>query len=206
MSTATPTTTTAGHHQHKPRYETDHAELEIEAPVLAGYLAEFDSVDSILSAAEKVRDAGYRRWDVHSPFPIHGMDDAMGIHPTMLPWLVLGGGLTGMLGGLALQVFTNSIDYSFLISGKPYVSLPAFIPVIFECTIAGAAFTAVFGMLALNKLPMLYNPLFKSERFRRVTNDRFFVVVDATDANFDEDETLKLLESLGPVAVERFED
>jgi hypothetical protein len=210
MSTTTTTSTTppttTGHHQHRPRYETDHAELEIEAPVLAGYLAEFDSVDAILAAAEKVRDAGYRRWDVHTPFPIHGMDDAMGIHPTILPWLVLIGGLSGMLGGLALQVYTNAIDYPFLISGKPLVSLPAFIPVIFECTIAGAAFTAVFGMLALNKLPMLYNPLFKSERFRRVTNDRFFVVVDATDPNFEEGETLKLLESLNPVAVERFED
>src|SRR5688572_31639947 len=99
----------------------------------------------------------------------------------------------GLLGGLALQIYTNSIDYHMFISGKPLASLPAFIPVMFETTIAGAAFTAVFGMLILNKLPMLYNPLFKSERFRRVTNDRFFVVIDATDAHFDEVETEKLL-------------
>jgi hypothetical protein len=191
---------------HRPRYETTLPEHEREEEVLAGYLAEFDSVDTILAAAEKVRDAGYRRWDVHSPFPVHGMDDAMGIRPTILPWLVAVGGVTGLVAGLALQVFTNSIDYPFFISGKPLVSMPAFIPVIFECTIAGAAFTAVFGMLVLNKLPMLYNPLFKSERFRRVTNDRFFVVIDATDPNFDEVETEKLLQSLNPIAIERFTD
>jgi hypothetical protein len=116
------------------------------------------------------------------------------------------GGLAGLLGGVALQIYTNSIDYPYFISGKPLVSMPAFIPVIFETTIAGAAFTAVFGMLVLNKLPMLYNPLFKSERFRRVTNDRFFIAVDATDPNFDEKQTETLLRSLNPIALERFTD
>ena len=210
---ATPTQQTGPRHHgdvtpdgHQPRYEREHAELEHEQEVLAGYLAEFDTVDAILAAAEKVRDAGYRRWDTHTPFPVHGMDDAMGIRPTILPWLVAMGGVAGLIAGLALQVFTNAIDYKMFISGKPLVSLPAFIPVIFETTIAGAAFTAVFGMLVLNKLPMLYNPLFKSERFRRVTNDRFFVVIDATDPSFDEVETEKLLQSLNPIAIERFTD
>ena len=193
-------------HGHQPRYERELAELETEQQVLAGYLAEFDSVDAILAAAEKVRDAGYRRWDTHTPFPVHGMDDAMGIRPTILPWLVAAGGVMGLLGGLALQIYTNSINYPFFISGKPLVSLPAFIPVIFECTILVAAFTAVFGMLLLNKLPMLYNPLFKSERFRRVTNDRFFLAIDATDPNFDERDTEQLLRSLNPTALERFTD
>ena len=196
-------TTPQGHH---PRYETVVAEMETERPVLAGYLAEFDSVEGILAAAEKVRDAGYRRWDTHTPFPVHGMDDAMGIRPTILPWLVALGGVSGLLGGLVLQWYTMAWDYPLFVSGKPLFSLPAFIPVIFECTIAGAAFTAVFGMLVLNKLPMLYNPLFKSERFRRVTSDRFFVVIDATDPLFDEKETLALLETTGPAAVEKFED
>jgi hypothetical protein len=180
--------------------------METEQEVLAGYLAEFDSVEGILAAAEKVRDAGYRRWDTHTPFPVHGMDDAMGIRPTILPWLVLIGGVSGLLAGLVLQWFTMAWDYPMFISGKPLFSLPAFIPVIFETTIAGAAFTAVFGMLVLNKLPMHYNPLFKSERFRRVTSDRFFVVIDATDPAFDEKETLSLLQSLNPVAIEKFED
>ena len=211
MATTTQQTPPAQHGDttpggHRPRYESTLPEMEIEREVLAGYLAEFDSVEGILAAAEKVRDAGYRRWDTHTPFPVHGMDDAMGIRPTILPWLVLIGGVSGLLAGLVLQWYTMAWDYPMFISGKPLFSLPAFIPVIFECTIAGAAFTAVFGMLILNKLPMLYNPLFKSERFRRVTSDRFFVVIDATDRNFDEAETLKLLQSLNPVAVERFED
>ncbi|HYO07921.1 MAG TPA: DUF3341 domain-containing protein [Tepidisphaeraceae bacterium] len=192
--------------EHQPRYETTHAEMEVEAPVLAGYMAEFDNVDSVLAAAERVREAGFRRWDVHSPFPIHGIDEAMNIRPTILPWLVLGGGTTGLIVGLLMQWWMMAVDYPYFISGKPLFSLPAFIPVIFECTIAGAAFTAVFGMLLLNKLPMFYNPLLKSERFRRVTNDRFFVVIDATDPRFDEAGTERFLRSLNPIAVERFED
>lgn len=191
---------------HRPRYETTLPELESEREVLAGFLAEFDAVETILAAAEKVRDAGYRRWDVHTPFPIHGMDDAMGIRPTILPWLVAIGGFAGLCGGLAMQIYMNAINYPYFVSGKPLVSLPAFVPVVFECTIAGAAFTAVFGMLVLNKLPMLYNPLFKSERFRRVTNDRFFIAIDATDPKFDEAETERLLQSLNPITLERFTD
>src|SRR4051812_1084499 len=100
--------------EHHPRYEVgDHAELEHETAVLAGYLAEFTDVDSILAAAEKVRDAGYRLWDTHSPFPIHGMDDAMGIRPTILPWLVLGAGLFGLGGGLLMQWWMMAVDYKY---------------------------------------------------------------------------------------------
>lgn len=191
---------------HKPRYESTQAELESDQEILAGYLAEFDNVDAVIAAAEKVRDSGFRLWDVHSPFPIHGIDDAMGIRPTILPWLVLGGGLAGLIAGLVLQVWTMGIDYPYLISGKPLISMPAFIPVIFETTIAGAAFTAVFGMLLLNKLPLHYNPLLKSDRFRRVTNDRFFIVIDATDPAFDEVKTREFLNTLNPIAVESYED
>jgi hypothetical protein len=180
--------------------------MAIEVPELAGFLAEFPDVDSVMAAAHKVRDAGFTRWDVHSPFPIHGIDAAMGIRPTILPWLVMGGGVFGLLGGIIMQIWMNAIDYPYFVSGKPLVSGPAFVPVTFECTILGAALTAVFGMLILNKLPMLYNPLFKSERFRRVTSDRFFIVIDATDARFDEAATEQFLQSLNPTAVERFED
>src|SRR3954454_2244828 len=104
------------------------------APELVGLLAEYDDIDAILNAARTVRRAGFLRWDVHSPFPIHGIDYAMGIKPTILPWLVLGAGLFGLVGGILLQWFTNAFDYPFLISGKPIWSLPANIPVIFECT------------------------------------------------------------------------
>jgi hypothetical protein len=190
--------------QRRPRYEQ--AEFEVERPVLAGYLAEFDEVGEVIAAAQKVRDAGYRRWDVHSPFPIHGIDEAMNIRPTILPWLVLAGGLFGLGGGLLMQWWMMARDYPFMISGKPYFSLPAFIPIIFECTILCASFTAVFAMLLLNKLPTHYNPLLKSERFRRVTNDRFFISIDATDRKFDETRTMELLKSLGPIGIERYED
>ncbi|HMO25850.1 MAG TPA: DUF3341 domain-containing protein [Tepidisphaeraceae bacterium] len=184
---------------------------------LVGYMAEFDNVDDLLAAARTVRDAGYSKWDVHSPFPIHGIDAAMGVKMTILPWIVLGGGLTGLLGGLLLTYWANAADYTlpflrnlepyqYLISGKPVWSLPANIPVIFETTVLLAAFGAVFGMLLLNKLPMLHNPLFNSERFRRVTDDRFFVVIEAADPRFDTAGTAQLLESLRPLSIERVED
>lgn len=178
-----------------------------EEPIeLVGLLAEYETVDAVVNAAAKVRKAGFSRWDVHSPFPIHGIDHVMGIRPTVLPWIVLGGGLSGLIGGLVLQWYCNAYDYPIIISGKPFWSLPANIPVIFECTVLLSALTAVFGMFALNRLPQLYNPLFKSERFRRVTDDRFFIVVDASDRRFDEAETTKLLQDSGAVAIERIED
>src|SRR4051794_40084609 len=108
-------------------------------PLLAGLLAEFEDVDGVLNAAQHVRDAGYTRWDVHTPFPVHGMDQAMGIKPTLLPWLVLVAGVTGAVTGLAMQWYTNGISYPFWTSGKPVLSIPAWIPVTFECTILFAA-------------------------------------------------------------------
>lgn len=185
--------------------ETEPAQ-ETEPVLLVGLLAEYETVDDVVTAAEAVRRDGYQRWDVHSPFPIHGIDHAIGIRPTVLPWIVLGGGLFGLTGGLLLQWYCNAYDYPFLISGKPLWSLPANIPVIFELTVLCSALTAVFGMLGLNRLPMLYNPLFKHDRFRRVTDDRFFVFIDATDPRFDETRATSLLKEMGAVAVERVED
>jgi hypothetical protein len=180
--------------------------VEVEVTELVGLLAEYADVDAVVKAAHSVRKAGYSRWDVHTPFPIHGIDPVMGIRPTGLPWLVLLGGLFGLFGGMWLQWYTNAHDYPVLISGKPFWSLPANIPVIFECTVLCASLTAVFGMLGLNRLPTLYNPLFKSDRFRRATNDRFFIVIDASDSKFDEPGAMKLLTESGAVAVERVED
>jgi hypothetical protein len=177
-----------------------------DAVELVGLMAEFETVDAVVEAAGKVRRAGFARWDVHSPFPIHGIDPVMGIRPTILPWIVLGGGLTGLVGGLVLQWYCNAYDYPIIISGKPFWSLPANIPIIFECTVLLSAITAVFGMFGLNNLPQLYNPLFKSERFRRVTDDRFFIVIDASDKRFDEAETTQLLKDAGAMAIERVED
>jgi hypothetical protein len=173
---------------------------------LVGLLAEYPNVDQILKAARAVRRAGFSRWDVHSPFPIHGIDYAMGIRPTVLPWIVLVGGLTGLASAILLQWYCNAYDYKFLISGKPIWSFPANVPIMFELTVLFSAFTAVFGMLGLNGLPRLYNPLFKSERFRRVTTDRFFIVIDSSDPKFNEQETTKLLTDAGALGVERVED
>lgn len=186
-------------------------EVERQDHDIVGLMAEFDTVDGVVAAAKAVRAAGIERFDVHTPFPIHGIDDVIGIKPTILPWFVLGAGLTGMLGGLFLTTWTMGAwgeypellslsPYQFMISGKPFNSLPAYIPVIFETTILLSAFTAGFSMLLLNGLPMLYNPLFNSERFRRVTDDRFFVVIDAADPKFADAQDV--LAKTDPLAIE----
>ena len=184
----------------------DEAALLRTEPMLTGLLGEFADVSAVVSAAQKTRAAGYKVWDVHSPFPIHGIDAVIGIRPTVLPWLVLCGGLTGLASGLALQWFCNAFDYQIIVSGKPMFSLPANIPIIFECTVLFSALTAVFGMLGLNRLPLLYNPLFKSARFRRVTDDKFFIWIDESDSQFDEKATEEFLKSVGATVVERIED
>jgi hypothetical protein len=185
---------------------------------LVGLLGEFTTVDDVMAAATRCRDLGFRHWDVHSPFPIHGIDRAMGNKMTILPWIVLLCGLTGMATGLALTIFTMASDfgipspwgpirgYPFMISGKPLVSLPAFIPVIFELTILFSAFGAVFGMFLLNRLPLLYNPKFKVPAFARATADRFFVAIDARDEQFDANKTAALLRELGAVSVAEVRD
>jgi hypothetical protein len=182
-------------HAHDPHHRHHRAEIY-------GVMAEFEDVTSVVAAAKTVRDAGFTQWDVHSPFPIHGIDKAMGVKPTILPWLVLGGGLTGLCGGLLLSWWTNAVNYPYLISGKPQWSFAANIPVIFETTVLFAALTAVFGMLILNKLPLLYHPLFKHRKFRRVTNDRFFVVIEAIDPKFSREATKAILHAAGATVIE----
>jgi hypothetical protein len=172
------------------------------APRLFGLLAEFETVEAVLAAAESVREAGYRRFDVHTPIPIHGLDEAMGIRPTPIPWLVLGGGITGAALGLGLQWFTNAFDYPFLISGKPLFGLPAAIPVTFELTVLLAALGAVGFLFVLAGWPRWHHPLFSSERFRRASDDRFFISVEAGDELFEAARCRELLAALGAVAVE----
>ncbi len=167
-----------------------------------GLLAEYPDPHALVHAAEAVREAGYTRWDAHAPFVVHGLDEAMGIRPSRLPFVVFAGGLAGAVGGLALQWWTNAVDYPFLISGKPIFSLPANVPVAFEMTILLAAISALLGMLAANGLPRLFHPLFRVERFRRATDDRFFISVEAADPRFGPEATRRLLEATGAVAVE----
>ena len=169
---------------------------------LYGLLTEFESPSLLMEATEKVRDEGFRNWDVHTPFPVHGMDDAMGIRGTQLPFIVLVCGLTGLGLATLMQWWMNAVDYPFIISGKPLFGLPANIPVMFELTVLLSAFGAFFGMWALNDMPKLYHPLFTNERFRRATQDRFFIVVEADDPKFDAAATPEFLAGLGGTAVE----
>lgn len=173
---------------------------------LVGLLAEFREPDTLVAAAEQVREEGYRRLDAFTPFPVHGLDEALAIRPTVLPWLVLAAGAGGAVAALAGQWWTNTIDYPFVVSGKPLFSLPANIPVAFEVIILLAGFTAFFGMLALNGLPRLVQPVFRSPRFRRATADRFFLLIEAADPRFAGEQTSQLLLGLGATQVEELHD
>ncbi len=169
-----------------------------EAPVFA-IAAEFDSARDLYHAAEKVRDAGYKRWDVYSPFPIHGMDHAMGMKRSYLAQIVFIGGLTGFLTAVSLEFIPSSFLYPLVVAGKPVnlMTVPAFFPIMFELTILCSAFTAVFGMLILNGLPRWNHPLFNWERFKKVTDDKFYVAIEARDPIFSDRETREFLESIG---------
>ncbi|MFH1176833.1 MAG: DUF3341 domain-containing protein [Acidobacteriota bacterium] len=169
---------------------------------LYGLLAELESVEALLATVEGVRKAGYCRFDAHAPIPVHGLDEAMGIRPSRLPLIALGGGAIGALAGLALQWFTNAFDYQLLVSGKPLFALPPAIPVAFELTVLLAALGVFVGLMVFIGLPRLHHPLFASERFRRATSDRFFVSIEADDPRFDVRATRSLLESLGSTHVE----
>jgi len=171
-----------------------------------GLLTEFDTADRLFTAAEKCRDEGFRHWDVHTPFPVHGMDEAMGIRGTQLPFIVLAGGITGLVLAVLMQWWMNAVDYPFIISGKPLFGLPANVPVIFELTVLFSAFATFFGMWGLNGMPRLHHPLFSSRRFRRASQDRFFIVIEARDPRFQLEETRDFMNSLGGLVVEEVVD
>jgi len=167
-----------------------------------GILARFESAADLLKAAEKTRNAGYKKFDCHSPFPIHGMDKAMGLKRSGLGWLVGISGIIGTTGALALQWWTSTIDYPIVISGKPLFSFQAYVPVTFAVGVLLSAFTALFGMLILNGLPRWFHPVFYSDKFSRFSDDGFFISVEPDDPNFDPDKTGKFLESIGGKDIE----
>ncbi len=171
-----------------------------------GLLAEFETPAELLHAAEAVREHGYTKWDCYSPFPVHGLDGAMGLRDTRLPWVVLLGGLTGCGTAILMQWWMNAVDYPLIISGKPLFSLPANIPVAFELTVLFSALAAFVSMFVFNGLPQFFHPTFRSERFRQVTNDRFFISIEAADPRFDVEKTEALLRSVGGKHVEWLED
>ena len=170
-----------------------------------GILAEFATPAELYHACERVRDAGFTRWDAHAPFPVHGLAGAMGLGRSPLPWIVLVMGLTGAALGFLLQWWVHVDAYPLVISGKPYNAWPAFVPITFEVAVLFAALGAVLGMLGLNRLPMHYHPLFRSKVFERVTDDAFFISIESWDPRFDSSATGKLLESLGARRVELLE-
>jgi Alternative complex III, ActD subunit len=167
-----------------------------------GILGEFRSPESLFQACEQLRDAGFRDWDAHTPFPVHGLDQAMGLKRSPVSLFVLVMGLGGAALGMLMQWWVATTAYPLVISGKPFFSWPAFIPITFECGVLGGASGAILGMLLLARLPRHHHSLFNSERFERVTDDAFFISVEATDPKFDREETKSLLERLGAIAVE----
>lgn len=184
----------------KARYVTEGGE-----PVW-GVMAEFDDVVNAYQAAEKMRDAGFTRWDLHAPFPIHGVEFAMGMKRTILPMVVFGGAMTGIACAIALQFWTTAVDYPLVVQGKPYDAWEPFTMIIFELGVLLAAFASLFGMLALNGLPRWHHPLFSKDRFLDVTDDKFFIVVEAADPNFNPEQTSRFLRGIGASSVELVED
>lgn len=182
------------------------ADSNTDYTVKLGLLAEYDSPAALMHAAEKFRDAGYRRWDVYTPFPVHGMDEAMGLGNSKVGWFTFIGGLSGYTLGMIMIWWMNAYDYAISVGGKPLFSPIFSFPVAYECTILLGAFGSLFGMFILNKLPRHYNPLFKKERFARSTHDAFFLFVETADPKYSDTETRKLLESTGMTHIEEVRD
>ena len=170
--------------------------MKTKAPRLYGVMAQFDSPSALVAAARDTYEAGYRQINGYSPFPIEELSDAIGFKRTTLPLIVLAGGIIGAVGGFFMQYWMAVIDYPVNVGGKPFNSWPAFIPITFECTVLAAAFAAVFGMLALNKLPQPYHPVFNAPNFALATRDSFFLVIESKDPKFDHDEAMRFLKSL----------
>lgn len=171
-----------------------------------GIIAEYDNPADAMHAAEKVRDAGFRKWDVYTPFPVHGMDRAMGLKNSKVGWFAFAGGVTGYTTGMLMIWYLNAFLYPILVGGKPMFSPFAAFPPSYELTILFGAFGALAGMMILNRLPRLHHPLLKHKRFALVTHDKFFVVIETADPKFSETETRKLLETAGSKRIEMVEE
>ena len=166
------------------------------AHALYGIMAEFDNPSALVAAARRTHEAGYRRINGYSPYPIEELDEAIGFTRTTLPLIVLAGGILGGLGGFFMQYWMEVINYPLNVGGKPYNSWPAFIPITFETTVLCAAFAAVLGMLMLNKLPQPYHPVFNAPNFALATRDRFFLVIEANDPKFKYSEATQFMKTL----------
>lgn len=171
-----------------------------ESSGLYGLMAEFETPTDAVEAAKKTYAAGYRKLNAYSPYPIHELWEAIGVKKTILPVLIFFGGLIGGLGGFLMQYYILVIDYPINVGGKPMsiYSWPAWIPITFECTILGAAITAVVSMILLNRLPQPYHPVFNVPRFALASRDRFFLAIKSDDEKFNYEETKQFMENLNP--------
>src|SRR5579859_3086988 len=173
---------------------------------LFGVMGEFSTPEDLLAATRKTREAGYKHVEAYTPFPVEGLSEAVGFKWTAVPLLTLMGGVGGGLTGFGLQYWVAGIAYPLNIGGRPFNSWPAFIPVTFEMTVLGAALCAVFGMLALNRLPQPHHPVFNVKRFVHATTDRFYLCIEARDPKFHIAETVRFLQGLQPHHVSEVSD
>lgn len=173
-----------------------------EKSTLYGVLAQVRNPKELIDIARKVNQEGYSKFDTFSPFPVHGMDKAMSLKKSKLGWIVIGHGIIGFTAAISMMYYMSVIDYPLNISGKPFFNAPAWIPIIFELTVLLSAFGAVFGMFFLNGLPKLNSPLFNSTRFKKVTDDGFFVCIEADDAQFEQEKVKKLFQDAGAIHIE----
>ena len=174
---------------------------------LFGLGAEFSSAGALLEAAKKIHSLGFRKWDVYSPFPIHGMDHAMGFKRSRVSLFSLIGGCTGLSVAFILIYYTSAINYPLIVQGKPYFALEPSLPIFFELTILLTAFGTVLGLLLLTLLPRLHHPVFNWDRFQRATDDGFFLVLESTDPRFDTASSRQLLQGIGGLHItEIFQD
>jgi hypothetical protein len=170
-----------------------------------GLVAVFEHPGQIMHAAERIRDAGFKRWDVITPFPIHGMDQAMGMGRSKVPFFAFIGGMTGFLGGNAMIAWMNAINYPLIVHGKPYYSPLVAFPVSYELTILLAAFGSIIGMFIMNRLPMHYHPVLKWDKAHYGSDNKFLLIIEASDPKFDRKRTQELLASLGSTEIEELE-
>ena len=172
-----------------------------ETSALYGLIAEFDTPEELMAAAEKARDAGYKKLDAFAPFPVEGLSAAIGFKDKYIPIIMLCAGLFGTAWGFGIQIFSLGVHYPMNIGGRPMWSWPNYVPIAFEATILTAAFTGVFSMFGLNGLPQPYHPVFNAPNFERASTDKFFLLIEAKDPKFDLDGTRRLLQSANPVLV-----
>jgi hypothetical protein len=175
-------------------------ETNIAGPAtkMYGLMAEFDTPEPLLAAAQRARDAGYRDMDAYTPMPVEGLSEAIGFRTSWVQRLVFVAGILGATGGFTLCYWMTVVAYPHIVAGRPLNSWPAYVPITFECMVLVACLTAVVGMLALNGLPQPYHPVFNVPQFARASRDRFFLCIESTDPKFDAGQTRVFLEQLQP--------